>query len=386
MKPTVLLTLGRLPKALDLARGFAREGWRVIVAEPFKWHLTGASRAVARSYQVTAPAVDPLAYRHDLLRIIAAEGVQRVVPVSEEILHVAGLHGQLPPGVHLHAESQQQLLALHDKRRFIELCGQYGVAAPATALLGESFAAELARDADYVIKPVYSCSGRGLQLCAAGTALPTADPLQPQVVQRQLKGQLLSTFSLAYAGRTRVTVVYRGVVMSGSVAVCFERVTEADPVHAKVLAWVERFVAASGFSGFISFDLIDDAQAGVSGIECNPRATSGLHFIDAAQLARALIDPHTDLNQALRPLLHMQQFYPCLTEVQRVMFARNGSFSRGLAYLRSARDVTWAWRDPLPFITQPLTASQIILLALRHKATFGEVSMLDLSWYPAALL
>ena len=386
MRRTVLLTLGRLPKALDLARGFAAAGWRVIVAEPFKWHLTRMSRCVDRSYQVTAPAVDARAYQLDLLRIITLEQVELVVPVSEEILHVAALHGQLPAGVRLHSPPQHQLLALHDKRSFIELCAHYAVAAPATALLGEPAAVALAAAQDYIVKPVFSCSGRGLQLCARGQPLPRVDPVQPMVVQRRLIGPLLSTFTLAQAGHARLTVVYRAAVLSGSVAVCFERVTEADPVHAKVLDWVQRFVAASGCSGFISFDLIDDAQQGVCGIECNPRATSGLHFVDAVQLAKAVADPTTVVDLALRPLLTLQQFYPCLTEVQRAMFAGDGSFGRGLRHLLGARDVSWDWRDPLPFLTQPLTASQIILMALRRRATFGEVSMLDLGWYPAALL
>ena len=45
---TVLLTLGRLPKALELARALRAAGARVLVAEPFAKHLTGTSRAVER--------------------------------------------------------------------------------------------------------------------------------------------------------------------------------------------------------------------------------------------------------------------------------------------------------------------------------------------------
>ena len=55
MTGTVLITLGRLPKALDLARGFKALGYRVIVAEPFRWHLTGVSNVIARRFTVTAP-------------------------------------------------------------------------------------------------------------------------------------------------------------------------------------------------------------------------------------------------------------------------------------------------------------------------------------------
>ena len=56
MSGTVLITLGRLPKVLDLARGFKALGYRVIVAEPFRWPLTGVSNVIARRYTVTAPA------------------------------------------------------------------------------------------------------------------------------------------------------------------------------------------------------------------------------------------------------------------------------------------------------------------------------------------
>ena len=78
---TVLLTLGRLPKALDIARSFSSAGWRVVVAEPHRRHLAGASRSVARSIRVTAPAEDPAAYLRDLAQ---ATGFATVIlePVS----------------------------------------------------------------------------------------------------------------------------------------------------------------------------------------------------------------------------------------------------------------------------------------------------------------
>ena len=60
---TVLLTLGRLPVALELARGFAACGWRVVVADPFAMHLSRMSNAVHKCYRVAAPAADPRQFR-----------------------------------------------------------------------------------------------------------------------------------------------------------------------------------------------------------------------------------------------------------------------------------------------------------------------------------
>jgi predicted ATP-grasp superfamily ATP-dependent carboligase len=383
MTRTVLLTLGRLPKALDLARGFKALGWRVIVAEPFRWHLTRTSRAVAKSYQVTAPAEDSAKYLSDLLRIITQEGVTLVVPVSEEILHASFLRASLPPYVRLFAMPSSVLLGLHNKRTFVDACQSYGVSAPTTKLLGEAGDHAMAEQTDFIVKPVFSCSGRGVVFCLRGAALPAPSTNEPLIVQAWVKGQVLSTFTLAHKGSVRTTVVYRGAVMSGSVAVCFERVLPSDPHHAPVAQWVQQFVQASGFSGFISFDLVVDAQGQAHGIECNPRATSGLHFVNARDLATAVADPASTAPIAFRNQHLMQQFYPCLTEVQKSMLG-SGPFQQNLRRFLQARDVTWSVSDPLPFLTMPLTASQIIWLSMRAGTTFGEVATLDVGWYSAS--
>lgn len=371
---TVLLTLGRLPKGLDIARALHAAGCRVVVAEPLASHLVGASRAVARSVVVTAPAVDRERYLADLRRVIDEEGVELVVPVSEEIVHVSFLRERLPPGVRLFAMPPEVLLRLHDKLAFVARCAAAGVAAPRTALLGEPEAAEIAASGEWVLKPVLSCSGRGLRFGAPGVPLPAPDG-EPRIVQRRVRGALLSSFTIARAGVARATVVYRAAVLDGSVAVCFERV-EPPPA---LLAWIARLVAAEGFDGFISFDVIVEDDGTVQGIECNPRGTSGLHFVEPGSLAAALLEPDSAAPLRLREERLMQQFYPCLTRTQKSMF--RADFRHNLRCLLEARDVTWRRDDPWPLLSMPWQARGIILEALRRGVPFGEVATLDVGWY-----
>ena len=68
--PTALLTLVRLPKALAVARALRTQGYRVIVAEPFAWHLSRVSRDVAKTVQLPAPNDDAGAYQQALLALI----------------------------------------------------------------------------------------------------------------------------------------------------------------------------------------------------------------------------------------------------------------------------------------------------------------------------
>jgi hypothetical protein len=377
---SVLITLGRLPKCLDIARSFHRLGWRVIVAEPFAWHLTRMSNVPAKTYRLVAPNTDREKYLAELTDIIRREGVTLVVPVSEEILHLSFLRDRLPAGVTLYAMPSALLLRLHNKRTFIDVCREIGVSAPETALLAEQRALEIAAAGDYISKPIYSCSGRGVTFHQRGDTLPAADPAAPMIVQHWVKGNVLSTFSITHSGVVLTTVVYRGAVMSGSVAVAFERIAESHPGNIAIQQWVNQFVKALNFTGFISFDFIQDAEGHVHAIECNPRATSGAHFIYVDDLAQAVIGPTmTPGDIAFRDEILLQQFYPCLTEVQKAMFT--SSFFPLLNKFIRAKDVTWSWRDPLPFWTMTFTASQIIWLSIKHKATFGEVATLDVGWY-----
>ncbi|MBU6379617.1 MAG: ATP-grasp domain-containing protein [Gammaproteobacteria bacterium] len=369
---TALLTLGRLPKALEVARALHAAGVRVLIAEPFERHLSGVSRAVADSFVVTAPALDRQAYLADLLRIVHEQAVDLVVPISEEIVHVAALHGRLPAGCRLWSMPQAEILAVHDKGRFIDTCRAAGVAAPETHPSDTLEAAALAASADYVLKPVSSCSGRGVRILRRSEPVPQVT--ERAIVQRFVAGELVSSFSIARQGEVLLTVLYRGAVLQGTVAVCFERIDIPPAVD----AWIRRFVAHTGFDGFVSFDLMIDVAGVVHGLECNPRATSGIHFVDPEGLAAVMLDPQRAAAPGLRPERLAQQFYPCLTETQKSMFSAR--FRHNLQCLRTAREVTWQRQDPWPFIGMPYTAWNIIALAARKRMTFGEVAMLDFAW------
>lgn len=372
---TVLLTLGRLPKALDLARGFSKAGCRVLVAEPYGWTLAGASRHVAREFKVPAPVKGKAAYLAALRAIVVREGVDLVVPVSEETMHVAHLAGMLPEGTALFTMPPGEVLALHDKASFVRKAAAMGLAVPASAPLGSPEGEALARSGPVVVKPVYSCSGNGLSILRGGEPLPLADPVQPMVVQRFVAGQEYSTCTIAHGGRVAATMVYRGAVMSGSVAVAFER-AQVPAIE----AWITQFVAETRWSGFISFDFIVDARGVPHAIECNPRATSGVHFWEAADIARAVLAPGQGEPVRVRPHRRLQQFYACLTETQGAMLRRKG-FWPALRSLVTTRDVSWDWRDPWPFTSMIGTSWPIIWQSITKGARFGEVATADVGWY-----
>lgn len=370
MTDTVLLTLGRLPKCLDLARGFRALGWRVVVAEPFGWHLAATSRAVARCYRVTAPRENVARYRADLQAVIDRERPALVLPVSEDIVHVAALAESLPRGCRLFSPPAAQLARLHDKLRFTQTAAAQGLTVPDSAAAGTPAAASIARAGRYVVKPRRGCSGAGLRFCAAGEAPPDG---QDMLVQARIDGALRSSFAIVHGGRIVASSLYRGRVFDGTVAVGFERVAMPDAIA----DWVTRFAAAEAYTGFLAFDFIIDESGVPYAIECNPRATSGLHFFAAPDLARAITAlPPKGTDHWHRRETRLQQFYGCLTVAQ-------GCFGDWPAYRRTwgtilrARDVSWSWRDPLPFLLMIFSAYPILRRAVTQRISLGQAAMAD---------
>lgn len=375
MTETVLVTLGRLPKGLELARALAGAGCRVIVADPFGWHLTRLSRSVARSVRVTAPNDDAEAFQRDLLRVVAEEGVDRVLPVSEEIFHVAGLRHALPASVRLHCMEQPALLELHDKLRFARRLVELDLPGPATFAAEDEAARSFAERSAFVVKPARASSGHGLSLHDAGEAIPVQQ--QAAVVQALLPGEECSSFSITHAGRVLGTVVYRALILSGTVAVCFERIEAPD---AELLDWVRRFAERTAFSGFLSFDFRRDAQGRFLPMECNPRSTSGVHFVEPEDLARAILEPEAVETLRMRAEPVLQQFYPALTATQAAAL-RGDPWRGNLRRLLHCRDVSWQRRDPLPFLLMTPASWPILRRTLFQGMSFGEATTVDVGWY-----
>ncbi|MEM0985796.1 MAG: hypothetical protein AAGJ32_06085 [Pseudomonadota bacterium] len=373
MAKTALLTLGRLPKALDIARALHGAGWRVVIADPFRRHLCSASKVVARCIQVRAPAEDPQGYIDDLLAICAQEAADCVVPISEEAMYAAALKAQLPSSVRFFGPDLETIRRLHDKHAFVTMAAALGLAVPETYHLGDADAQALADRTDCVAKRVFSSAGVGVDMISQGARLP-APTGAPVIVQARLPGRHRSSLSLAHGGRVLGHVFYEGTVFSHTVAVAFRRIDAPD-----LAAWCGRFIEAQGHTGFIAFDFIDDAAGVPHAIECNPRANSGVHFFDPAGLANALIAPETAPVIGHRPERLLQQFLPCLTETQGNIFNREKR-KNNWHFLTRSRDVTWDRKDPWPLVMMTPNSWAILKRSILKGESFGEAAVADIAY------
>ena len=311
---TILITGGRAPAALELARLFAAWGHRVVAADSVPVSLCSASRSVDRSYVCPKPRRDPRRYIDFLAEVVAAEQVDLLVPTCEEIFYIAWGKERLSPRCHVFADDLDKLAVLHNKRELIALAEKLGFCVPETRLLASQAEADRflsergadlpdspdSPDSPVVLKPVYSRFA-AKALVVRGRERPPLPGISasfPWVGQQYIAGRPYCTYSIARQGAVVAHACYAGAFTAGrGASISFEYEERAD-----LLEWVRRFAAAVRFTGQIAFDFIVTAEGKAYPIECNPRATSGVHlFRPADRLERAFLGEGLGEGEVVQP-------------------------------------------------------------------------------------
>lgn len=378
----VLLTGGRAPVTLDLARMLRREGVRVLVAESRRLHLCTGSSAVARNFHVPSPRLEPDRYVEALARIIAGHGVDMLVPTCEEVCYVARGLPRLRPLCTVLTSSLEQVLALHHKHRFVEKVRALGEPVPATWLVEsprqwKEVHAGLACGQRVVLKAAYSRFAARVHFVQAGRPWP-AIPVsrrRPWLVQERIDGRGLCCYSVAHGGVLSAHAAYR-VIHTAGPGSC---IWFASLDHPGLRAWVERFVASESYTGQIAFDFIETADGTLFPLECNPRATSGVHLL-APQRAfwRALQgaggdvvqpDPRTRRMLAAAMVLYGLRGVRCLRDL--------GRWWRDWC---AGRDVIASLRDPWPALVQFVALADLAWEGMRAGVLPMEAATMDIEW------
>ena len=378
----ILLTGARAPVTLDLVRHFHRAGHEVYLADSIHLPLARLTRFAKRMFVVSKPVHNPSLFVEELATIARNYRIDLVVPTCEEIFYVASRLELFPDHTTVFSEPLPKLEILHNKWKFAQEVASLGglIQAPETHLVASQ--QELApwiahpHPSDWVFKPVYSrfaartlvgpISKEIAKLC------PTAK--DPWVAQRRVVGQEFSTYSLAHNGKLRAHACYRSKYRAGLgsgiyfLAVDDERIRE----------FVQAFVAQQDFTGQIGFDVMRGEDGQLYVLECNPRATSGLHMLAAEPIASCFLD-------AEGPLLEPTSMTPAMLASVMLLFPFPQALRRGgivtlVKDMLAARDVMFAWNDPIPSVLSPLSILEVLVTACQTRKPLTRAATFDIEW------
>jgi hypothetical protein len=374
----VLILGARAPVALELARRFSRDGWKVVVADSIPCRITGWSRAVDAVESIAPPRDNPHQFASDIAQICSRYGLELVVPTCEEIFFLARYRHRIPEHVRVLCDTFDTLRDVHSKWSFVALAQGYGAVVPDSALVDTlEEARKWAQGNAVVIKPEYSRFGVHVRLYPDGIpdgAAPLA-ALGKWVVQRFVRGSESCSYSVAERGRLLAHSAYRPAWrVNLSSSYYFEPIRN-DTIR----AFVERFVRKLNFTGQISFDWVMHDDGRVSVLECNPRATSGCHLFDAdAPVASALDGTLTECIEPEHAAPRMIK--AVMLSAGLVDAVRHRQLRRWSQDLHRATDVIRIPGDGRSLGGALLDLGSYARLALAKRCTMREAATRDIEW------
>jgi predicted ATP-grasp superfamily ATP-dependent carboligase len=371
--PTVLLTGGRAPVTLDLARKFSAKGWRVVVAESIPTHLCKKSSAVAKSYLVPAPRFEASAFIRALQQIIETEQVTLLIPTCEEVFTVGQGHADLSLACSVLTEPLERLLLLHSKFHFIEIARGFGLNVPQTSLVQDMQTAQKWLNQAVVFKPEYSrFATQTIMNPKRLNDLQTLDASRERswVAQTFINGRQICTYSVAHHGHIAAHCAYATEFKVGrGSTIAFQAIE-----HPQSEAWVKTFVEKYGFTGQIAFDFIETAAGEVFAIECNPRAISGVHLFDES-LVDALCNQTAEI---IRPV--PQKAVAVWLALLLYGWQSAPSLKKWLQRLSASHDVIYDRADWRPFFAQFSMFVYMLSLSRREGVNLIEATTFDIEW------
>ena len=365
----VLITGARAPAALHLARLLDSAGHHVVMADSLRWPVGAASSACSAYVRLPAASGPLDTYADAIEGALRAHQIDLVLPTCEEVFYLARIWDQRQMPAPLFAPSFDTLATAHTKYAYVHLAASLGLNVPQTwELTRQSELEALPLPADkLVFKPVWSrFATRVLVRPAKPSCRPT--PADPWVAQRFVPGHEVCAYAIAFEGKLVSVSAYRPTYRAGNGA-GIALVPEQEPA---ITDFIRQFIAGTAWHGQLSFDFIRQADGTLTAIECNPRATSGIHFFTEAEVFA-------------RGLLKGQACQPDVTDTLGVKaaLALYGPLQHPFRVWRdmARMDDVMTWPgDSGPAWRQGLATLELGGLALRHRISLTAATTQDIEW------
>lgn len=383
MADRVLITGARALPALDIARSLRAAGFEPHLADCSPAWVARFSNSGGPVHRYASPVHRPAQFGRDLRRLIARLDSVIVIPTCEEVFHLAALMQEDGVADRLFAPPLDRLATLHAKDRFAALCERLSLPVPETVVVSDRTALEAwsGTAGDHVFKPVWSRFGSRALIGPdpAEVAGITPTPAEPWVVQRRIMGEEVSFYAVCHQGRVVAFSAWGSDWrLPGGASYAFRPLPEDRVERLRPLA-----DALAGFvgTGQVSCDAIIDAGGRPWLIECNPRATSGVHlFGRSAAFGTALLGR----GEAV-PAAGARHVGPALWHYGLPAARREGRLHDWRVQRRDGHDVVTAPGDPWPALGLQIDATVFGLRALRAGLPFTMALTGDIEWNGAPL-
>jgi ATP-grasp domain len=273
----ILICGTRSPLALEIAKNIknSNQGFnhQIIGADCFFSNVLMGAIDGFETYP--SPALNYDEFAKKAKQIVQNLRPDLIIPLNEEVFYWAKLRKSFE--MPLFAPDLSILMRLHSKLDFIEIVQNLGFNAPKTwQMQGNENPKNL------VFKPQFSRFGEMVQI--KPKKLPIQNPQNPYIAQEYVKGRDYSFYALAFDGCIHgFACYYSNWRTMGGASYYFS--PQFGKTREQALNIATKIAKKLELTGQFSCDFRLDENGAINLLECNPRATSGLHLLEGDFLA-----------------------------------------------------------------------------------------------------
>lgn len=383
---SILLTNGRSPMTLYLARLFHYAGHKIYVTDPQALHYCRLSNSVEKNFKVPSPRFEPEAYIEVLSDIVNNYHIDLLIPTWEDTLLISQFKEAFDKRCHLYVTDFDLLATVHDKWRFMKFLESLNIETPKTQLIRHQDDLKKIDMDVYALKPKFSRSSKQVYKIHKGDPLPDIEISDEEewVAQEWHDGNILCSYTLCNQGKIYAHSVYpmefiRDRKQSDDLNAGSYCLSYTSVEHKALYEWVEKFVALTGYTGQLAFDFFERSSGEVYAFECNPRLTCGVTLfqpqdrLDKAFLGECeapIFASNDSMTQIFFAMLFMG-WQPAIFSKKVRLFIKK---------LLRAEDIIFNKFDIKPFIFQPLIWIKIYFNSLIQQSSIPSSFTYDLDY------
>lgn len=267
----ILITSLRAPVAIEWVRIAQKSGHSVTAVDTLKCPL-GKNMPGINYVKISSPRFAFASYRDQMLALIAEHDF--VIPTCEDVFYLSKVVSESVLKHKVFAPDKELLFRLHNKLTVHE-CLNMHVVSPQTKLI-EHVSQIDSKNKHTILKPVFSRFGTNVitEIHEKNITKLDITPTNPWVQQEFVKGTYLCSYAILQKGVVVCHIVYEPkYLVNNAASTYFRAITNQNCDR-----FIEQFAKDHAYNGQIAFDFIQN-EKGLYVIECNPRATSGLHLV-----------------------------------------------------------------------------------------------------------
>ncbi|WKN41860.1 hypothetical protein [Tunicatimonas pelagia] len=394
----VLITGGRMTKALHLARSFHAIGWRVVLTDGEKYAYCGPKYSeVVSAFRthLDLAKVGETAYLDSLCKIIIQENIDLVIPVSSPksslpdaklqlVIDAAVKKGIKEKATVVFHGTPEQIGTVDDKFLFCEKASKLGLSSPKVFRMTsyaevEQFSLADYSDQSFIFKSInYNPTARldenvfgpdDQEKLLAYARSVDISAKSPWVLQSYIEGREYCTHGTAVNGKLTLFCCCESSAF---------QVNYAHVHKPTIEQWVATYVGKERLTGQYSFDFIEEQQGNIFPIECNPRTHTAITtFYNTTRLAESYLakqdtseEQNLDKSTSVVPEPNAKPTYWLAHELHRIFRPLAGETSlHAVKRIWRGKEAVYDPADPRPFLMLHYVHIPYLLLGLLRRGS-----------------